>query len=86
MSILEGLVKAESTINPDTDINTNIDMSSNPNITYNIEKIENHHHHYCPQIVLPPMDEATLVRVLKELSHAVPAIPYNGNAPTITQT
>jgi len=40
MSILEGLVKAESTINPDTDINTNIDMSNKTGDTYNIEKVE----------------------------------------------
>ena len=40
MSILEGLVKAESTINPNTDINTNIDMSNKTGDTYNIEKVE----------------------------------------------
>ena len=42
MSILEGLVKAESNINPDTDISTNIDMSSKTGDTYNIEKAEIH--------------------------------------------
>jgi hypothetical protein len=36
MSILEGLVKAESTINP------NIDMSHKTGDTYNIEKAEIH--------------------------------------------
>ena len=44
MSILEGLVKAESNINPDTDISTNIDMSNKTGDTYNIEKAEIHIH------------------------------------------
>ena len=38
MSILEGLVKAESTLN------SNIDMSSKTGDTYNIEKAEIHIH------------------------------------------
>ena len=44
MSILEGLVKAESNINPDTDISTNIDMSRKTGDTYNIDidKVEIH--------------------------------------------
>jgi len=45
---------------------TTVDMSANPQITYNIDKID-----YRPtynQIALPPMDEAALLRILKELT------------------
>ena len=62
MSILEGLVKAEITVN------SNIDMSNKTGDTY-IDKIDTYN--YRPtynQITLPPMDEAALVRVLKELT------------------
>ena len=60
MSILEGLVKAETTLN------SNIDMSNKTGDTYNIDT-----YNYRPtynQITLPPMDEAALLRILKELT------------------
>jgi len=72
-NMLENLLAVnQNEVNP----TVNIDMSEKTSNgdTYNIEKIEvkpeqNSYNTY-NQIVLPPMDEATLVRVLQTLPHA----------------
>ena len=72
MSILEGLVKAETTINPT--LNSNVDMSAETNTNSTVEKVEVHHH-YAPQINLYICDTDTSVKIAETLAqHMRPAV------------
>ena len=68
MSILEGLVKT------DTTISTAVDMSKENNTTHNVEKIENHYH-YAPQIVLQISDADAAVKIAETFARHLQSTP-----------
>ena len=75
MSILEGLVKAETTINPT--LNSNIDMSSKSGDTYNIDKVEVVIHIGNQQIEAVKEIAKEIANVLLQHQRSVNAQPAN---------